>query len=139
LSPVVASLTRADDSETQLEPGPETTVVTEPLTESGCPDYVEALNRVASDGVSRDENFWVLMWPAIGNVERSPDDYLRQVEERLQIGIPREPRQIGPVAYWKSRKEFTPEEIDELLAAWSTAWSRQWTRKEFPELAEWLD
>lgn len=78
-----------------LQLGPDTTVITAPLNASGYPDYAAALDAELSAQVSRDENFWVPMWQAIGNGERSSDEFLSELERKLGISIPREPRQIG--------------------------------------------
>lgn len=118
-----------------LQLGPDTTVVTGPLDADGYPDYVAALNERLSAGVTRDENFWVLMWPAIGNAERTREDFLAQVEQRLNITISREPLIRDP---YYGLEGNTPEfqRIDE---QYTQALQRPWTRDEFPDIARTLD
>ncbi|MFV0445273.1 MAG: hypothetical protein ACK5Q5_16980, partial [Planctomycetaceae bacterium] len=79
-----------------LQFGPDTTVITQPRTADGLPDYVAALNQQLSAGVSREDNFWVLMWPALGNAERSSEEYIRQVERQLGVTIQRQSRIDDP-------------------------------------------
>lgn len=127
--------TRADAIGLQI--GPDTSVVTAPLDADGFPNYLAALNDRFAAGVSREENFWVLMWPAIGNAERSGDEYLQSVERQLGISIPREPRVQDPSAI-AGVKYGTPEG-DSLENEWNEAMSRPWSRDEFPRLARWVD
>ena len=61
-------LRRRAVAEIGLQFGPQTTVITEPLTDEGYPDYVEFLNRRRRAGVKPEENFWAAMWGATGNV-----------------------------------------------------------------------
>ncbi|MEZ6068119.1 MAG: hypothetical protein R3B90_20940 [Planctomycetaceae bacterium] len=116
----------------KLELGPDTTRIVGPLNKYGYPDYARALDAELAEGVGRDENFWALMWPAVGNAERSREDYLRAVEQRLNIQISREPRlmtgsQIGVAPFSANPRS----ELDTAATPWS--------RADAPELAAWLD
>lgn len=120
-----------------LQLGPDTTVISAPLDSQGFPDYVAALNERLSAGVSREENFWGLMWPAIGNAERSKDSYLREVERRLGVTISREPRLQDLLTM--AGLQYHTAEGDRMLKEWEAALSRPWTRAEFPAIARWVD
>ncbi len=120
-----------------LQFGPETTYITAPLNVEGYPDYVAALNERLSAGISRDENFWVLMWPAIGNAERSREEFLRQVEQRLGISISPEPRLRDPLQI--AGVQWNTPEGDRLNAQWTEAMQRPWRAEEFPEIARWIE
>lgn len=120
-----------------LQFGPDTTVISAPLDPYGYPDYVAAINERLSAGVTPEENFWVLMWPAIGNVERSGESYVSTVERMLGVTIPREPRVQDPLQM--AGLQYNTAAGDRLLKEWEAAWSRPWTRKEFPVIAHWVD
>jgi hypothetical protein len=116
-----------------LELGPETTRITSPLNRLGYPDYTAAMNTRLSQGVSRDENFWVLMWPALGNAETSSDVYISQVEAALDIQIART-RRLGMASDVVNKAMLAVDEHDRMIVN-----SRPWSREEFPEFAAWLD
>ena len=120
-----------------LQIGRDTTVVTEPLDKDGFPDFVAALNQRMSAGVSRDDNFWVLMWPALGNAERSREEYLQKVEQSLGVSIDREPRFLDPVRM--AGTDYSEPAGEQIGKDWEQAMSRPWTREEFPQLARWVD
>lgn len=117
--------------------GPDTTVVDGPLSADGLPDYVGALNDRLSAGVSREENFWVLMWPALGNAERSSPAFIRAVEERLGISIAPEPRLLDPVRM--AGFEYSQPEGTKISDQQGVAAQRPWTREEFPQITRWVD
>jgi hypothetical protein len=125
--------TPADELGLQL--GPDTTVVSGPLDAEGYPDYVAALNERLSAGVGRDENFWVLMWPAIGNAERSGEAFIAGVEQKLGVKISREP-QIRDPYFGLNGNTAEFERIDK---QYTQAMQRPWTHDEFPEIARSID
>ncbi len=131
-----ASLAAADPvktaAETGLLLGPDTTVITGPLDEHGYPDYVAALNERMAEGVAREDNFWVLMWPLLGNAERSSEEYVAAVERMLEVQIDRQPRLGAGNA--TVNQAFTSAPGKEVVVL-----TRPWTRDEAPELADWLD
>jgi len=47
-----------------LEPGPDTTVFDGPLRDDGTVDYIAAMNAELAEGVSSEENAFVLLWRA---------------------------------------------------------------------------
>jgi len=117
--------------------GPDTTVVSEPLDRHGYPDYLAAVEQRLGADVARDENFWVLMWPAIGNAERSKEEFISTIERRLGVTISREPRFSYPTDF-AGLKQSSPE-AERLNDQWSASMERPWTRAEFPLLAKWVD
>lgn len=118
-----------------LQIGPETTVVSGPLTPEGLPDYVEALNQQLSEGISRDENFWALAWQALGNAERSSPEYIAAVEKRLGITISREPRMVDMAA----ANGVTGAAANPIYDQQGKASSAPWKREDYPAIARWLD
>lgn len=136
-APLAAAETTRPVAAVKLQIGADTTYITAPLDADGYPDYVEAINERLSQGVSREENFWVLMWPAIGNAERSREDYIAAVEQKLEVSIAREPRLQDPLQV-AGLKWNTPEG-DRLKEQWDESLKRPWTADEFPEIARWLD
>ncbi len=63
----------------------ETTYITEPLRKDGYLDYVAALNRRSSQGVTPENNAAVLFWKAVG-----PEDFSRSTANKYfqMLGIP---------------------------------------------------
>lgn len=118
-----------------LQIGPETTVVSGPLSPEGLPDYVEALNQQLSEGISRDENFWALAWQALGNAERSSPEYIAAVEKRLGITISREPRMVDMAA----ANGVTGAAANPIYDQQGKASSAPWKREDYPAIARWLD
>ena len=64
---------------------PQTTYLTGPVDRFGRIDYVEALRRQWSDGVTTDNNAAVLIWQALGPAEIPPE---RQSSFFVELGIP---------------------------------------------------
>ncbi len=134
---LLASLSYADDGITPaarlgLEIGPDTTVVSGPLNEFGYPDFLRALDTRMAANVSVEENFWALMWQAMGNVERSSPEMIHEIEAKLGVAIGTERRMYNIFHANQTR-------VTELAEMQGQASSRPWTREEFPEIAEWLD
>ena len=126
---------RPTAAEIGLEWGPETTVISEPRTADGYPDYVEFLNRRMSAGVPKEENFWAAMWVAVGNIERLPEPLLERVERGLQSDIDSEPRMES---LW-TLVGVTGEAEAALSKAVEQAQAGPWRRGDHPELQLWLD
>jgi len=118
-----------------LQIGPQTTVISGPLTAEGLPDYVEYLNQKLSEGVSRDENFWVLMWQAMGNAERSSPEYIAELQKRLQITISPEPRMVSMAA----ANGVTGETANPIYDQQGKTSYAPWKREDYPAIARWLD
>ncbi|MCA8990966.1 MAG: hypothetical protein KDA88_03260 [Planctomycetaceae bacterium] len=71
-----------------LEISRETTFITEPIGSNGMPDYLGAVRQRMSAGATHENNFWVLVWPAMGNAEHSYPEYIADVERQLGVTIP---------------------------------------------------
>lgn len=130
----------------------ETTVITEPLRSDGYPDYVEALNRRFSKGVTPDNNSAVLFWKAVGPSEiRKEDrekyfqmlgipplsekgDYLTGYEKYLTAEVERRMKEEKLEDI--SRKEELKKQLDD---EYRSAIEHPWSRKDHPWLAKWLD
>lgn len=125
----------------------ETTYLIEPLRSDGYPDYVTALNRRSSQGVTPENNAAVPFLKALG-----PGVLLPQYREQYcqMLGISPLPEKgdyfIKFDDYVARRKDGTnrpdagPEE-DTDVNAWdllNLAMKRPWSQQEFPLLAQWL-
>ena len=127
-------LRRRSAAEIGLQFGPQTTVITEPLTDEGYPDYVEFLNRRRRAGVKPEENFWAAMWGAMGSVGRIPEPRRKQLELRLDVRIPAEPqiRELTPIA-------ARPGLSADLTEQMRTASARPWLPEDHPAIQRWLE
>jgi hypothetical protein len=127
----------------------ETTYITEPLRPDGYPDYVAALNALASRGVTPENNAAVPFWRAVG-----PNPIARQHRAAFfaLLGIPPLPEKGD---YFVPSGDFLKTLFAEKIAAtirppkWGgpedvledqckAAAKRPWSRREFPVWAEWL-
>ncbi len=142
---------RYDQAVNRLHPNytisEETTYITGPLQKDGSVDYVAALNRRSSQGVTSENNAAVPFWKAVGPEEISPeyrDKYFRM------LGIPPLPEKgnyfVDLDNYVARRKNSakppdakpeagTPDNAWDLL---NLAMRRPWSPQEFPVLAQWL-
>jgi hypothetical protein len=127
-------LRRRSAAEVGLQFGPQTTVITAPLTDEGYPDYVEFLNRRRRAGVKPEENFWAAMWGAMGSVGRIPEARRKQLELRLEVRIPAEPqiRELTPIA---ARLGLSADLTEQMR----TTSSRPWLPEEHPAIQRWLE
>jgi len=123
----------------------DTTLITEPLTGDGYPDYVEALNRKYAQGVTPDNNALALLWQITGPVSgpgRLPDKQRAKYFRRLGIA---EPPADGDylVTYAKfvddlRWRKLTDKEIDVFAEEYQQATIRPWTEAKYPRVAKWL-
>jgi hypothetical protein len=129
--------------------GKDTTYITGPLRPDGYPDYLAALNRRQSKGVTPENNSAVLLLRAMGPNMLPPEIRQKYVE---MLGIP----PLPPTGdYFVDVEEYAKGRPDaaKLLAAggapggygesliseqYFKAMDRPWSRKEFPALADWL-
>lgn len=125
----------------------ETTFITEPIAEDGYPDYVAALNAIASKGVTPDNNAAVPLYQAFG-----PKDIANQRREHVAklLGIQPPPEEgryfIDETTFLRqNRKEpsqpGTDADRDAAQAAadqFEQARRRPWSQDEFPLVAAWL-
>lgn len=126
---------RPTAAELGLEWGPETTVISEPRTADGYPDYVEFLNRRMSAGIPKEENFWAAMWVATGNIERSPEPFVERIERGLDVDIDSNPQ---VESLW-TLVGVTGEAEAALSKTVALAQSEPWRRADHPELQLWLE
>lgn len=120
----------------------ETTRITEPLREDGYPDYLAALNQMASEGVTPENNAAVPFWQAMG-----PEPLEPEIRERFfsLLGIAPLPEDGQ---YYVSLEEHvrkaapTESQNDEDAARpWEVldeAMGRPWTEDELPQVASWI-
>ncbi len=124
----------------------ETTFITAPLRPDGYPDYLEALNQHASQGVTPDNNAAVLLWQIVGPAKIPParrEEYFKRLgikplpEKGDYFQTPEEYRKAhqpqGAAGHLMAGEAEDQAEKNELTAA-----SRPWSAQEFPELAAWL-
>jgi hypothetical protein len=127
---------RSLGEEIGLEIGPDTTVITGPLTAEGLPDYLEYLNRKLGAGIAADENFWAAAWPAFGNVDRSSPEYIRLVSQRLGVEIALESKLVDIARLHGATKALDANPFFEQQVK---AMSGPWKRSDCPAAVRWLD
>ncbi|MBN1393863.1 MAG: hypothetical protein JW959_02375 [Pirellulales bacterium] len=150
LSFAFVSETSADDTPTKpkITISKETTFITEPLDADGYPDYVAALNRHCSRGVTPENNAAVLVWRALGpksidadrreqyfkllGIDPLPEkgEYFRTAEQ--QVALHETPKK-------DNEQETNEYYLDPLYEEFDKITHRPWSREEFPVWAEWLD
>jgi hypothetical protein len=119
----------------ELKPGPDTTVLSEPLRADGSIDYVRGMDQQLGSWVTRENNFAVRLLEALG-----PETIPASIRERYfsRLGLP-----IPPLGgdYFQSIKRAFAAKVGlaaKVESQLHKAKSRPWTSNEFPELAEWL-
>jgi hypothetical protein len=135
----------------------ETTYITEPLRPDGYPDYIAALNRLASKDVTPENNAAVLLVQAFGPKLRGMYGEPVSDKERgaffRMLGIAPPPDNsnnyyVGLLAYAKTRPKNAEEREakKEAAASESLIYSQQeragespWSKTECPLVAAWLD
>ena len=127
----------------------ETTRVLEPVRKDGRIDYVAAINRMASDGITPEENAMVLYMQAIGP---APENIDREYQVRLfdLLGVAPPPA-LGN--YFEPPPQHSPSQnqadaaveqapteppLVSVSDALGEAVRRPWAAAEYPLLAEWL-
>lgn len=120
----------------------ETTRITEPLREDGYPDYLAALNQIASKGVTPENNAPVPFWQAMGPRPLNPEVRERFVamlgiaplseEGQYYVSLAEHVRKAAPT---ESRTDEVAAELWEVL---DEAMGRPWTEEELPLVASWL-
>lgn len=137
----------------------ETTYITEPLREDGLPDYAAALDALASEGVTPENNAAVLYWQAFG-----PNEVPQSIRQEFfqRIGTSPPPPSRGTGDYLLSLSAFAGElearspttatmpipEKDEIEVTASLterifdrmerAENTPWSAEEDPELTDWI-
>jgi membrane protease YdiL (CAAX protease family) len=125
----------------------ETTYITEPLRKDGYPDYVAALNRRFSQGVTPENNSAVLFWKAMGPSEILADHRKKYFQ---MLGVPPLPEKgdyfVSLEQYLAKQKGSAkpgdarpaPGAKDNAYDLSDPAVRRPWTKQQFPLLAKWL-
>lgn len=118
-----------------LQLGPETTIITQPLTADGYPDFIAYINQRNGAGVEASQNFWAGAWVAMGNGERSSPEFIHEVERILGVQIGMEPkiRDLAVVA------GVTGEAANALYELQSKTMSEPWKRADYPQVQAWLE
>ncbi len=125
----------------------ETTYITEPLRSDGYPDYLAALNRRLSEGVTPENNSAVLFWGAMG-----PSRIAKECRKKYfqMLGIPPLPENgdyFVPSddfpARWRREKKLTEykpdtDHGDPLWRQYELVMTRPWSKGESPAWADWL-
>ena len=114
----------------------ETTWATEPLRADGTVDYLEAVNRLFSKGVTPENNACVLLYQAMGpspeGGKGQPDAFFRRMGVEP---IPADGKYFQTLHTWARAQ---PKDNNALNDMESKTGERPWTKAEFPLVAEWL-
>lgn len=127
----------------------QTTHILGPLDDHGYVDYIAALNQQYGRGVTPENNAAVLLWQVLG-----PADMNQRVRQRFfgLLGVPVPPEK-GP--YFVDLSDYqerfsekrrlegdqSAQEAEQPQRLWDAvdeAMYRPWSKKELPELAEWI-
>jgi hypothetical protein len=136
-----AGTSKSRRKQTCIRISKETTYLTEPLDADGYVDYLEALNRESSRGVTPENNFEVVVRRFLGG-EAIDQSVRAQYFRRLGVAETRIRR--GSV-YYQNLKAFVesrPRDKDGEVTAFrdfSAARTRPWSRRDYPLIADWLD
>lgn len=141
----------------------ETTAITEPLRDDGYPDYIAALNRIASQGVTPENNAAVLLWRAFGPKEISVEvrerffallgvpvlpeqgDYFIPIDEfaeahpELVPKVGKAPREETAEGEGADEEAGEPDESARVWEAYNAALERPWTARQSPLMSAWLE
>src|SRR5690606_37480108 len=117
----------------------ETTTIEVPLDAGGKPDFLAALERRASEGVTLENNAARDLFRVFGGGEHISPEERAAISTRL--GLPKDTKPAIPGGFSELMKRPVVGEADEVEWAeeWEAGLRRPWTRAEFPELAERLD
>lgn len=117
-----------------LVPGPDTTVISEPLDRSGFPDYVAEYNRRGRAAVSSEDNFWIAVWHAVGRpADESPETW-RALGTALGTTLPEASRVASLSAFEDQTGGYRPPS-----GPWKDLLEKPWTPAQDPAAAAWLD
>ena len=120
----------------------QTTYVTEPLlAEDGLPDYLAAINRRYSQGVTPENNAAVVWWQALG---REPDGFPIPPEVFQQLGMKPPVQKQGFDSSIKQVVSFTGwgeegEYLDKVNKLWLRLYRCPWRSEDFPVYSRLLD
>jgi hypothetical protein len=114
----------------------ETTFFTEPIRADGSIDFVAAINKRFGKGVKPEENACTYLHRAFGPIKELPPSFY------ADLGIDRPSAQgqyLQPFPLPLQIDELSTERLETLLDDAEAAVARPWTRRDCPELGEWLD
>lgn len=118
----------------------ETTWATEPLKADGTVNYLEAVNRLVSKGVTPENNACVLLYQATGpspleGGRRQPDLFFRRMGVEP---LPDEGKYFQSLGKWAREHPGDLKDINAVNDMELKSGERPWTKAEFPLVAEWL-
>jgi len=126
-----------------------TTFFTEPLDENGCVDYLTALNRHCSEGVTPENNAAVPFWRAVGPRRIDPKVRRRYFELLGMSELPEEGEYLVPFCDFLSlyRNEHELDGNADKDASWTEEAYKQfdqaqqepWSKEQFPIVAALLE
>lgn len=122
----------------RITASPRTTVLTEPLRHDGYVDYIAAVNRIASQGVTPENNAAVPFIRALGSVcvgDMDPDRFypLLGIEP-----LPEEGEYFVPLDRYAATRSADEGFEDQIRRELDNAVERPWSEQEFPKIARWL-
>ncbi|MEX1097538.1 MAG: hypothetical protein WED34_15945 [Planctomycetales bacterium] len=135
----------------------ETTYITEPLRADGLPDYAAALDAMASEGVTPENNAAVLYWQAFGPGE-VPTAYRAEFFGRLGMTVPppdgnyflmeaafQQELERGPatgleadIQASSAEEQSLDDEPSDFITRANRARRVPWSAAEFPDVDEWV-
>ncbi len=121
-----------------LTVGKDTTLLTAPLREDGTVDYVAALNSRFGKGVTRENNAFVALLPAVGVGPKRPaifDDH----PEILLLSVAAaggDPHEQGCFVEWSSGTGTDAKSLGQMYVDYR---SKPWVPKDSPYLDDWLN
>ena len=147
IAPLKAGYDQAvDRSHPKYTISKETTSITEPLRKDGAVDYVAALNKRYSRGVTPENNAAVLFWKAMGLGEIN-EKYREKYFQMLGIlALPEKGDYFIDVDQYAAQKDIakpggTAPEKRGRYESWdqlNRTMKRPWSNRDFPIFAEWL-
>ncbi len=118
--------------------GKKTTYVMGPVDKRGYVDYVTALNKELSKGITPKNNANVLLWRAMGPHPEGmtmPPEFFKWLGEKP----PEKGKYYLQLDGYTYREKLTELQAEKVRHNFDTASQRPWTKKEFPHIAKWLD
>jgi hypothetical protein len=126
---------QSSDEHPKITISKETTWFTEPLTDNGSVDYVEAINRHFSEGVTPENNLVTALLEVVG-CELEDEAKRKEMSRWLKVNELPQPEKPLIDFYDFAIDDFPEDrlfEIDELVSTFP------WSREEYPIVAGWID
>jgi len=118
----------------------DTTYFTEPLDADGNVDFVAAINRRISAGITPENNAAVPFWRACGPPKIDPTaraEYFRLLGSDVPASDGKQYRSLHQLL--DSRPEWTEFYLQADSQAEMRAWKTPWTKKSYPWLVPWIE